>query len=103
MLVDSEPRLDGHGHVDRSAHRGDAGGDSRRVEHQGRAEARGLHTIARATDVQVDLVVAGGRTELRRRGELLGIGAAELERDRMLRGIEAQQPLARRRAAARAR
>src|SRR5262249_33843063 len=54
---------------------------------------RGLHAIARTTDVQVDLVVARPRTEPGGRGELLGIRAAELERDRMLRDVEAQQAL----------
>ena len=91
VVVDAEPGFHRHRHGDRRAHRGDAVRDSRRVEHQRRAEACGLHAVARATDVQVDLVVARALTEPRRRGELVRLAPSELQRDGPFGRVEAQQ------------
>ena len=65
--------------------------------HQAGAERARLHAVGRAADIEVDLVIAEIFADAGRLGELLRIGAAELQRHRMLRRIEAEQPLARRR------
>ena len=102
VVVDAEPRLHGDGHGDGGAHRADALRHALGLEHQRGAETAGLDAVARAADVEVDLVVAGRSAEPRRGRELAGIAAAELQRDGVLGGIEAQQPRRRRRAAERA-
>ena len=84
MVVDAEPRLDGDGHGDSGAHRGDALGHARGLEHQRGAETAGLDAVARTADVEIDLVVAGRSAEFRRGCELAGIAAAELQRDGVL-------------------
>src|SRR2546430_8889858 len=66
----------------------DALRDQRRLGHQAGAESALLHPLARAADVEVDLVVAVVRAELRAAGEILRVAAAELQADRMLRAIE---------------
>ena len=85
------------GMVDRRLHRGDAFGDQLRRAHQAGAERARLHAVGRAADIEVDLVIAEAFADPRRLGELGRIGAAELQRHRMLAGVEAEQPLARRR------
>ena len=73
----------------------DAVGDQRRLGHQAGAEAAGLHPVRRAADIEVDLVIAELRGDPRRFGQLARIGAAKLQRHRMLHRIKAQQALAR--------
>ena len=69
------------------------------LRHQAGAEAALLHPVRRAADVEVDLVVAEVLADARAAcGELRRIGAAELQRHRMLLGVEAEQPLRGRRA-----
>jgi hypothetical protein len=94
-LVDADPGLDGDRQRARRPHRPHARRDALRLGHQAGAEPRALHAIARAADIEIDLVVARGRAERRRPGQLLRRAAAELQRYRMLGRIEAQQPLAR--------
>ena len=95
LLVDADPRLDGDRQRHGLAHRAQAFRDQPRLGHQAGAEAGALHAIARAADVEVDLVIALGRAERGGARELPGHAAAELQGDRMLRRIEAQQPRAR--------
>ena len=83
-VVDAKPRLDRDGHVDGRDHRRDAGSDALGLEHQRGTEAARTHAVARAADVQVDLVVARVGADLRRRRELGRIAAAELQGDGML-------------------
>ena len=65
-----------------------------RRAHQAGAERARLHAVGRAADIEVDLAVAERLADARRLGELVRIGAAELQRDRLLERIEAEQPLA---------
>jgi hypothetical protein len=95
LLVDSDPAL----HGDRDAHcpfqRRDAFADQFRRAHQAGTEGAGLHAVGWTADVEVHLVVAEPRADAAGLGELCRIGAAELQRDRVLGSIEADQPLAR--------
>ena len=91
-IVDPDPGLDRDRHVDRGAHRPDARRDEIGLGHQAGAEAGVLHPIRGAADVQVDLVVAPRRAELGRAREIVRIGAAQLQRHRVLGRIEAQEP-----------
>ena len=62
--------------------------------HQAGAEAALLHAIGRAADIEIDLVIAEIRADARALRQRVRIGAAELQGDRMLRRIEAEQPRA---------
>ena len=63
--------------------------------HQAGAEAAGLHPVGRAADIEVDLVIAELASPMRAASaSAAGSRAAELQRDRMLGGVEAEQPLA---------
>src|SRR3546814_12037881 len=58
------------------------------------AEAAALHPVARAAEVEVDLVVAARGTFARAGGEVFRLSAAELQRHRVLAGVEGQQAVA---------
>ena len=88
IVIESDSVLDGHRHRYGVAHRLDAIGDDSRLRHQARAEAAGLHALGRAAAVEIDLVVTPALAELRARGELAWIAAAELQRERMLGRVE---------------
>ena len=77
----------------RALHGLDAVGDQRRLRHQAGAEAAVLHPVRRTADIEIDFVVAEILADLRRRREIARIRAAELQRHRMLAGIETEQPL----------
>ena len=64
------------------------------IRHQAGAEAALLHALGRTADVEIDLVVAEIRPDPRTVRERNGIGAAELQRQRMFGRIETDQPLA---------
>ena len=64
-----------------------------RLGHETRSEASLLHTIRRTADVEIDFVIAKGRTDGCGLCKLCGIGTAKLERYGMLRRIEPQKPL----------
>ena len=66
--------------------------DQRGLGHQARAEASRLHALRRTAAIEVDLVVAPALAEPSRMGELRGVAAAELQRDRMLGRIEFEMP-----------
>ena len=100
-LVETDAMLDGHRNRDGVAHRLHAIGDDRRLGHQAGAEAAGLHALGRAAAIEIDLVVAPARAELRARGEQRGIAAAELQRKRMLGRDRNRGGAERRRASAR--
>src|SRR5262249_42518763 len=70
-----------------------AGRNKRGFRHQTGAEGAFLHALARAADVEVDLVVAVGLTELRAFREILRLGTAELQRHGMLFLAECEMPL----------
>ena len=94
LIVDAEPAFDGDGNADRALHGLDAGRDQRRLRHQAGAEAAILHPVRRTTDIEVDLVIAEILADLRSGGEIARVRTAELQRHRMLDGIEAKQPAA---------
>ena len=87
-VVEPDPVLDRHRNRNRIAHGLDAVRDERGLRHQAGAEAARLHAFGRAAAVEVDLVVAPALAQLRAGGELRGIAAAQLQRQRMLGGIE---------------
>ena len=84
LLVDADAALDGHRDVDRRGHRRDAFGDQRRLAHQAGAEPAALHPVGRAAAIEIDFVIAEIGADPRRLGEPRRVGAAELQRDRML-------------------
>ena len=92
LVVDAEPALDGDGNGDRRLHGGDAIADQCRLRHQAGAEPPFLHAIGRAADVEVDLIVTGLRAHARTARERDRIGPAELQRDRVLGRVVAQEP-----------
>ena len=95
LLVDADPAFHRDRDRDRLLHRGDAFGDQLRRAHQAGAERARLHAVGRTADIEVDLVIAERLADARRLGELVRIGAAELQRDRLFDRVEAEQPLAR--------
>ena len=94
LLVDADAALHRNGNRDRRFHRRDAVADQRRLRHQAGAEAALLHAVRRAADIEIDLVVAEVGADARAFGERARIAAAELQRDRMLRRVVAEQPRA---------
>ena len=94
LVVDADAAFHRHRDRNRGLHRGHAIADQRRLRHQAGAEAALLHPLRRATDVEIDLVIAEIRADPRATGERHGIAAAELERHRMLGRIETDQPVA---------
>src|SRR5262249_55939525 len=57
-------------------------------------ESATRHALARAAAVEIDLIISGVLPSARRRGELSGITASQLQRERMLLRIESEQPRA---------
>ena len=94
LVVDADPAFHRHRDRHRGLHGGDAIADQRRLRHQAGAEAALLHALGRTADVEIDLVVAEIRADPRTVRERSRIGAAELQRHRMLGRIETDQPRA---------
>ena len=92
LLVDADAALHRDRDRDRGLHGGDAVADQRRLRHQAGAEAALLHAVGRTADIEIDLVIAEVRADARAFGQRARIAAAELERDRMLRSVVAEQP-----------
>ncbi len=82
QLVDADTALHGDRHADRLAHCDQAIADELGLRHQARAEIAFLHSVAGATDVQVDFHVAVLLTEPCGLREQRRIGPADLQRDR---------------------
>ena len=61
--------------------------------HQAGAEGAALHALARAADVEIDLVVAIALAEPRALREVGGLTAAELQPDRMFLVAEGEVPI----------
>ena len=72
------------------AHGAHAVRDQRRLGHQAGTEGATLHAFARATDIQIDLVVAPFRHQLRATREIVRFAAAELRGHRVLERVEIQ-------------
>src|SRR4051794_39872798 len=94
LLVDADPALYGDRNRDAPLHRINTCADQFRLAHQARAESPRLHAVRWAADIQVDLVITERLADLRRLGEAARLRAAELQRDRMLLVMKADQPLA---------
>ena len=91
LVVDADAAFDGHRDFHRRLHGGDAVADQARLRHQAGAEPALLHAIGGAADIEIDLVVAKLGADARALCERRRVGAAELQRHRMLRRIEAEQ------------
>ena len=91
QLVDADAVLDGHRQRHRGPHGGHRLGHHRRLGHQAGAEAPLLHPVAGAADVEVHLVEATLPGDARALGQRRRVVAAELQRQRPLRGREAEQ------------
>ena len=91
LLVDADAAFDRDRDRNGCLHRRDAVADQRRLRHQASAEAAVLHAVGRAADIEIDLVKTqiGGRA--RASGKRARIGAAELQSQRMLGRIVAQE------------
>jgi hypothetical protein len=76
--LDTDPRFHRHRNRDARLHGAHALGDQLWLGHQTGAERTALHAVARASDVEVDLVIALLATHVRRARELLRIAPAEL-------------------------
>jgi hypothetical protein len=94
LVVDADAALDGNGNIARHQrpHPRHALSHQLRLRHQARSEAPPLHPVGRTPNVEVDFIVASLSTYARRSGKLAGIGAAKLQRHRMLARIKTQQP-----------
>ena len=77
-MIDADAVLHRHGLRHRVGDRTHALRDQVGLGHQAGAEGAALHALARAADVEVDLVVAVLRAEGRAARELIGLAAAEL-------------------------
>ncbi len=91
-VIDPDASLYRHGHRNRSEHCGYTIRDQFRVPHQACAEGPVLHPVARATQVEVDLVIAPVLANFRTLGQLRRVAATELQRHWMLGGVKIQQP-----------
>ena len=94
LIVDANPAFDRDRNGNRALHGLDTSGDQCRLRHQAGAKPAILHPIRRTADIEVDFVIAEILADFRRRREFARIGAAELKRNRMFAGIEAEQPTA---------
>ncbi len=89
--IDTDAAFHGDRQLRALAHALDALGHQRRAQHETGAEGAALHPVARTSDVQVDLVEPRRRADARRRRELERIGAAELQRNRVLGRVVREQ------------
>ncbi len=94
LVVDADAAFHRDGNRDGRLHRRDAVADQRRLAHQAGAEGAALDAVGRAAAVQVDLVITEIGADAGGLRQQSGIVAAELQRDRMLDCVEADQPLA---------
>ncbi len=92
-IHDADAQLDGHRNAHGRAHGFDQRHDMRRTQHQAGTECAGVHAIAGAAAIQIDLTVAGVFALAGGERELGRVRTADLERDGVLGGIEAQETL----------
>ena len=94
LLVDADAAFHRDGNRHGGLHGRHGVADQSRLRHEAGAEAAVLHAVGRAAGIQIDLVKAKLRADARARGERARIGAAKLQRQRMLGRIVAQKPRA---------
>ena len=92
LIIDADAALHGCGKVDGVGDRRHAVGDQTWLAHQTGAEASALDPVGRTTDIEIDLGVAEVCGDPRRSRQVARVGAAQLQRQRLLAGIERQQP-----------
>ena len=92
LIVDADAAFDRDGGIGRIAHGREAIGDQTGLGHEARAKLARLHAIGRAPDIEIDLVVTEPVANPDGGGKFCRIGAAQLDRDRMLTRIISQQP-----------
>jgi hypothetical protein len=90
-IVDADPAFHGDRDRDGPPHGGDALGDDPGHRHQAGAEVGFLDPVGRAAAIQVDFVITGCGAEFRAAGEGIRVAPAQLQRDRVLGRIEAQE------------
>ena len=93
-IVNADPMLHGHGESPCVHHGFHAAGDQIRFRHQAGSEISGLHLLAGATHIEVDLVVAPVLRQSCRFGQQGWVVPPHLQGDRMLHRIEVQQLVA---------
>ncbi len=93
-VVDADAGLDRDGQARCRDHGAEGPGDELGLRHETGAEPRMLHAVARTAEIEIDLVIAErlGNGCACRQG--VRVGAAELQRHRMLGRIETEQTLA---------
>ncbi|MCY1436852.1 hypothetical protein D9M71_529900 [compost metagenome] len=91
--IDTDAVLDRYRDLHRILHRLHAIADQRRMAHQAGADHIVLYPITRAADIEVDLVIACGLGQLGARGQVSRHAAAQLQGQRMLGLVMAQEPL----------
>ncbi|GJM09699.1 MAG: hypothetical protein DHS20C11_19750 [Lysobacteraceae bacterium] len=92
MIVNTDTTFHGDWNIDRLLHGLDAGGNYLGRQHQARPKAAILNTIARATHVQIDLVIAKIFTDSGACREIIRVVAAELDGDRVFGWVKSQEP-----------
>ena len=92
-VVHADAGLDGDGYRHRPRHGRHAVRHQRRLRHQAGAEASALDAVAGAADVEIDLVIAPVRAHASAFGQGSRLAAAELQGQRLFRGIKIQQTL----------
>jgi len=94
VLVHAQAALHRHRDINRIDHGRNALGHQRRLAHQARAKTPGLHAIRRAAAVEVDLVIAPLGGDARGLRQQHRITATQLQGQRLLAAVEAEQALA---------
>ncbi len=94
LFVNTDTALHGDRNGHGLAHRGDALADPFRIAHQAGAKRAGLHAIAWATAIEIDLVVTEVFADARRFREQVRFAAAQLQDHRMFDGFKTKQMIA---------
>ncbi len=92
LLIDAQAAFDRSRNPHRCADRRHAFGDQHRLAHQTGAEGATLHAVGRTADIEIDLVEPQVLPDPGGGGQGPRIGAAELQRHRVFRRTEGQEP-----------
>ena len=92
LIVNTDAAFDRDRNINGAPHGRDAARHQLRLGHKTSPEPPILHPIRRATAVEVDLVIAKARPDLGRARQVVGVGAAKLQRHWMFGCIEPKQP-----------
>src|SRR5262245_42630070 len=92
LIIYSYAALNGNRNLDGSLHCGNAIADQCRFRHQAGAETTFLHPVGRASNIEIDFVVAKILDNPRRLRQRTRVTSAELKRHRMLKRVKRKQP-----------